>query len=49
MSLRLFGIQVDFSRLERYPEEEMSLLNLQHGHHHHHATSVLAAVSGVAK
>jgi hypothetical protein len=41
--------RVDFSKLERYPEIEMSLLHLHHGHHHHHAESVLAAVSGVAK
>ena len=40
---------VDFSKLESYPEMEMSLLHLHHGHHHHHAESVLAAVSGVAK
>jgi hypothetical protein len=40
---------VDFSKLKSYPEMEMSMLHLHHGHHHHHATSVLAAVSGVAK
>ncbi len=40
---------VDFSKLKSYPEMEMSTLHLHHGHHHHHATSVLAAVSGVAK
>jgi hypothetical protein len=41
--------RVDFSKLESYPEREMSTLHLHHGHHHHHAKSVLAAVSGVAK
>jgi hypothetical protein len=41
--------QVDFSKLESYPETEMSIFHLHHGHHHHHAESVLAAVSGVAK
>jgi hypothetical protein len=40
---------IDFSGLGGYSEDEMSLLHLHHGHHHHHATSVLAAVSGVAK
>jgi len=40
---------VDFSKLESYPEIEMSMLHFHHGHHHHHAESVLAAVSGVAK
>ena len=40
---------VDFSKLKSYPEMDMSTLHLHHGHHHHHATSVLAAVSSVAK
>ncbi len=40
---------VDFSKLKSYSEMEMSTLHLHHGHHHHHATSVLAAVSDVAK
>jgi hypothetical protein len=47
--LPLGGEWVDFSKLKSYPEMEMSTLQILHGHHHHHATSVLAAVSGVAK
>jgi hypothetical protein len=47
--LPLGGERVDFSKLKSYPEMDMSTLHLHHGHHHHHATSVLAAVSGVAK
>src|SRR3984957_11143101 len=46
---RRFAWRVDFSKLESYPEIQMSTLHFHHGHHHHHAESVLAAVSGVAK
>jgi hypothetical protein len=50
-SMRSAGFRrlpVDFCQIGRYPNVEMSMLHLHHGHHHH-AKSVLAAVSGVAK